>query len=140
MIPVNQTTFGTTKESPEVGNCWSACIASLLEIPVEEVPTFAALDDWFEETRDWLFSRGWEILPIHPSALMALSGGRFEGWLIATGKSPRGVHNHSILVSMDAFHDPHPSKDGLDGPIKEFALVYRESSVQLAMLPTAVTL
>ena len=45
MKPVMQTRVG------EEGNCLSACIASLLEVPIEEIDLSCALnpDTWFEQ-------------------------------------------------------------------------------------------
>jgi hypothetical protein len=40
MLPVDQTTFGHPG-----GNCFSACVASLLELPIEEVPYFMGEPD-----------------------------------------------------------------------------------------------
>ncbi len=42
MKPVDQTTFGHPG-----GNCFSACVASLLEMSVDQVPYFMGHDDWF---------------------------------------------------------------------------------------------
>lgn len=42
MKPVDQTTFGFPG-----GNCFSACIASLLEMPLDDVPYFMH-GDWYD--------------------------------------------------------------------------------------------
>ena len=41
MKPVDQTLFGEGR-----GNCLPACIASVLELPLEAVPHFVLEDDW----------------------------------------------------------------------------------------------
>jgi hypothetical protein len=42
MKSVDQTTFGPN------GNCFSACVASLLELPIDAVPFFmSAGDGWY---------------------------------------------------------------------------------------------
>lgn len=59
MKPVHQTNFqrGT-------GNCFAACLASILEMPLEEVPNFchegsdADGSTWLERTARWLEERG----------------------------------------------------------------------------------
>ena len=51
MIPVNQTTFNTK------GNCFEACIASMLEIDLNQVPFFSK-DNWYKECNEWLHRRG----------------------------------------------------------------------------------
>ena len=42
MKPVNQTIF-TNLQTGEIGNCFEACLASLLELPLEAVPRFERL-------------------------------------------------------------------------------------------------
>lgn len=40
MIPVFQTKFGSLDDPPdEWGNCWAACVASILHINLEDVPS-----------------------------------------------------------------------------------------------------
>jgi hypothetical protein len=65
-----------------------------------------------------------------------------EGVLcLATGKSPRGEHCHSVVGRMVGFnfellHDPHPSGEGIEGlpicieflvPVDPAAMTLRES-------------
>jgi hypothetical protein len=63
--PVDQTTFGAPG-----GNCFSACVASLLEIPLSEVPYFMGDGpieqeyDWFNPFLAWLRERGWWAIPL----------------------------------------------------------------------------
>jgi predicted subunit of tRNA(5-methylaminomethyl-2-thiouridylate) methyltransferase len=54
MKPVKQTIFGLG------GNCFAASIASILELPVEEVPNFMAIEtaDYWTPMREWLRQRG----------------------------------------------------------------------------------
>jgi len=56
VIPVKQTG----------DDCWAACVASILELPLEEVPRFRLGDDWLPEWQDFLLKRnlsyiGWSI-------------------------------------------------------------------------------
>lgn len=110
MIPVDQTTFGFPG-----GNCLSACIASLLELPIEEVPYFGADGNWLDRLALWLTPRGfWPLIcPLdrdarwYPPVLHILSG-----------KGPRDLGRPDVLHSVVAYgneivHDPHPSRAGL---------------------------
>lgn len=54
MLPVFQTRFN----GPGGGNCLSACVASLLELPIEQVPDFNASSGyWFRDLVDWCADR-----------------------------------------------------------------------------------
>jgi len=104
MKPVDQTTFGVPG-----GNCFSACVASLLELPIEEVPYFMGADDWCAAFAAWLSPRGFYPVSFNISTVGAW---RPEGLFILGGQSPRGSH---AVVARGAVvvHDPHPSRDGL---------------------------
>lgn len=120
MKPVDQTTFGCPG-----GNCFSACVASLLEIPVEEVPYFmgdAAPDeevDWFTPFLAWLRPRGLWAIPVPLG-----NGWKPEGLCILSGKSPRGKFMHSVVAhGLDVVFDPHPSRAGVESKVDVVVLV-----------------
>src|SRR5579875_1399637 len=54
MIPIRQTRTG------EIGNCFAACLASILEIPLQVVPEFPTGSDeqFFEAAQKWLATKG----------------------------------------------------------------------------------
>ncbi len=116
MKPVMQTTLGEDK-----GNCMSACIASMLEMPIREVPTFLDKETWVRDLNDWLHQYGlfyleikWNPFPIQLSAPVLC---------IASGKSPRGNFLHCVIgkikpvslykADMELIHDPHPNREWL---------------------------
>lgn len=108
MKPVDQTTFGVN-----VGNCMSACVASILHLPIEEVPFFGADSSWFKRFSEWLAPLGYYPMCIHynPDHLPA-------GFYILGGKSPRGDFMHAVVANGNTIvHDPHPSRDELDSRI-----------------------
>lgn len=107
MKPVDQTRFGV----PE-GNCFAACVASLLELPLEQVPHFPDHGaDWYSAFRDWLRAR--RLYPVC-FEVKRPEDGRPDGMHILSGKSPRGEFLHSV-VAKGAYivHDPHPSRAGI---------------------------
>jgi len=123
MKPVMQTIIDRNQ-----GNCWSACIASLLELPIEEVPPFVKLDrnGFLELAQEWLGKRGLFILRIRmPRAYLTGDDMRWHGipeaLCIATGKSPRGDYGHSVVgrivdaYNFELLHDPHPDGTGIEG-------------------------
>jgi len=113
MIPVMQTVLGRG------GNCFSACLASLFNLPIEDVPNFfdiAGEDDamWWGAVRDWLRVRGFGIMSLdltNPSFISV-----FEGWFIVCGKSSRGLDHATLWRNGEMMHDPHPSQCGLIKP------------------------
>lgn len=95
-----------------LGDCWRACIASMLELPAEEVPHFVNDNprDWWTDTQVYLYEQtgGYidNLAPVFPLE---------DEYTIAVGPSPRGDFYHAVIVHRDGSlaHDPHPSRDGL---------------------------
>lgn len=117
MKPVFQTITETGK-----GNCYSACLASLLEISLDKIPNFRAEfppQEFTVRIQEFLERFGLMVVrvrmqdsenqpvdfPFHPVP---------EGVLcIAGGKSPRGKHGHAVVgkivcgVNFELLHDPN---------------------------------
>ena len=105
MKPVRQTIFG----KPD-GNCFQACVASLLEVPLEEVPSFT--EKWWLELEAWLESRGLAPLlltwPLAKGSYFCL-----DTHYIACGLAGRGLRHSVIYKNQELIHDPHPDNTGL---------------------------
>ena len=101
MSPVDQTTYGPTH-----GNCISACLASILEVPIETVPSFVDTY-WWERFVGWLAAQG--------LAATSVEGTIPPGYAIAFGPSTRLADRGHACVALDGVivHDPHPSREGL---------------------------
>jgi hypothetical protein len=92
-----------------------------LELPAEEVPHFGAmsLEEWWPATQDWLNARGlflleWDYDP---------EGFALPGYTLLSGKSPRGDYDHTVVGwGLEPVHDPHPSRSGLVGAPKRWAV------------------
>lgn len=108
MIEVTQTTFGVPG-----GNCFSACIASLLELSIDDVPyfmgDFSEPDDgeWFNRLNDWLRPRGFVAL-----FFLYQSLADFPSLCVLGGASSRGPHS-CVGRRGEIVWDPHPSRSGL---------------------------
>jgi len=102
MRSVDQTTYG-----PTYGNCISACIASILEMPIEAVPFFAD-ENWWPRFLEWLAKRDLSATKIE-------GGPPPAGFTIAFGPSTRLAGRGHACVAFDGIivHDPHPSREGL---------------------------
>jgi hypothetical protein len=126
MTPVEQNVFGEGK-----GNCWAACIASLLDLPITEVPNFCGEPErnpnWFSDTDKWLKQRGFRVIDFQGASGIAMEEGAYA---IANGKSPRGDFFHVVVMTVQdgqfvVAHDPHPSGAGLDGPFKNVSVIVK---------------
>ena len=110
MKPVMQTLDGL-----EEGNCLQACIASLFEMGLEEVPHFVLRDDWVGALDGWLGQFDLQ------SVLVDLERGEGEdmwepyGYHLICGKGPRADCQHAVVgYNGRVVHDPHPDGGGLE--------------------------
>lgn len=115
MKPVKQTRVGQDN-----GNCWTACIASILELPIEQVPDFIDEKDFYGSTVKWLGKRGLTLVQIdlqHSTYWPFFWGDTV--WTILSGQSPRGDWKHAIVGNgLKYVHDPHPDNKMLKGDIE----------------------
>jgi hypothetical protein len=134
MKPVDQRII-----DPGHGDCMRACLASLLELPYEEVPHLREIQNkgeqsWFEVMFGFLRKHGydfagtfsksfknssgeWEGRPIEAydwEDLRSRSSG-VMGFYMAGGPSPRLNCSHAIIIDArgNLIHDPHPSRAGV---------------------------
>jgi hypothetical protein len=134
--PVDQE-FIDDRENGQFGDCQRAVIASLLELPISEVPHF------LQQTGDdnlkfWTAVQS--FLALHNCVHMSFGGGfnvEFYSQTYGTpaiyheisGPSPRGKGLWHAVVGCNGkiVHDPHPSKAGLAGDPSdwEFAVLVR---------------
>jgi len=125
MKPVDQDQLNPPPKLP-LGNCFAACVASLLEVGIGEVLDDSELlegKNWWPAWLRWLSQRGYGLLHIsnNPPAWFF----PVAGYSIMSGKSPRGNFGHSV-VALDGvmIHDPHPSRAGLDGEPRDWVIIY----------------
>ena len=121
MTPVDQE-FLHDPEAGSVGDCFRACVASVLEVPTAAVPHFALLGSrWGRVANAYLGARGkeleWEIGDPPPDI-----------WAIVTVKSPRDDDlKHSVIYrDGEMVHDPHPSRAGGE-PLGEYFRINPDS-------------
>lgn len=121
---------------PGKGDCFSACIATLFDLPLAEVPKFRRDNpypsDMMDAARAWVAEKfGLSLITIQNADFndpdftgrdMRFVGGRPETPCIAGGKSPNfeGV-SHAVVGTIDGLgnftmtHDPNPSGKGIIG-------------------------
>ena len=118
MKPVTQTIT-----EPGLGNCFAACLASLLEVPCDSVPNSPDDDEWLEKLNHWLRGTHQHVLiRVAPDSSLI---GRYIPF-IASVDGPRG-RRHAVLgfygskAQFCVWHDPHPDAGG---PISEPHCLY----------------
>lgn len=108
MKPVYQTKFGESD-----GNCFQAAVASLFDLPLDDVPDFMERRSlWWDRFCEW--SR--VHYDLEPLCIEIRKDYWFTpaGLYLLSGKSPRGNYQHQcIALNGEIVHDPHPSGDGL---------------------------
>lgn len=113
MKPVSQIDPSTT------GDCFRACLASILEADHEEIPDFCKWQgDWHSLMNDWFAKRGLCILTVQIVDGMPWNPLPGNPWAIFVGKTPSGVL-HAVVGRCEGpdfaiVHDPHPNQGGID--------------------------
>lgn len=112
MIPVRQTVF--VADHPKGwGNCQSAALASVFDLPLDQVPDTASeevrADHFWPPIYRWLADRGLKQISVPPG------DERLKGvYSIGVGQSPRGAFKHAVVCKNGVMvFDPHPSDDGV---------------------------
>lgn len=102
MIPVTQTDTSFT-----TGNCFAACLASVLELPLEQVPNF--MDEgtgWYDRYNDWLAGRNLRIFTYRGDLKPP------TGYAILGAGSPRFNGMHAVVThNGEIVWDPHPQSE-----------------------------
>lgn len=133
MIPVIQTKVVVRNSAGDIvqnGNCYAAAIASIMELPITEVPNvevFFKFDNgpWQETMLAFLELMGREL--VADDRFQVFHSGKFDNderlfdfldyckdkYYLVSGKSARGVHHICIYRNGKLVHDPHPTREGL---------------------------
>lgn len=144
MIPLTQTKFSLKNSSGETvqhGNCWATAIASVLEIPLSDVPNFEVWFPWedglwwyltdrflllkvfkmdtawqfkvFHMTEDEWDAFEWAHLEFPGVNYQQMKNNLTDKYYLVSGLSLRGVSHVTIWQNGTMVHDPHPSRDGI---------------------------
>lgn len=119
MIPVDQQIMHDP-DNGVYGDCMRACIASLLEVSLEQVPHFYRDgDEYFDfYLNQFLAENGLSAVSFNyfdithaPKAVNGVT----NIYYIVSGQTSRGTYHAVIGCNGEIVHDPHPSKTGLIG-------------------------
>lgn len=112
MIPVFQTILHDP-ENDLHGNCLSATLASLLHLPIEDIPIFKDDNTWIPQLNEWLRPHGLAYICIQ-AAYHILEEQGIKGLYHEVGiQSPRfeGVQHSCVALDSSIVHDPHRGSD-----------------------------
>jgi hypothetical protein len=129
MTPAYQTIREDSQRS-QAGDCFRACVASILDQSIDVVPHFfrdqkggARVEPYVEiEMQKWFNELGLNIifLPIlagNPEQAMNIFGGRYPRLhYILVGQTIKGVHHSVVCRGNQILHDPARPAMGLHGP------------------------
>lgn len=134
MIKVDQTRFYNPDNNFPPGNCFQACIASILELPLDKVPD--EINHWFpgkDRADTWIkhYAEIENFLKQHDMILFNIDTKRYlpmsldECYTIITGPSPRtNKIQHAVVgKGLDIVHDPHIDRKGLAGNFRDWTIV-----------------
>jgi len=126
MKPVTQTRLHDPSGLSAPGNCWTACIASLLECELAELPDEATFwkpgmtpaESWIPYQKAMLAflwrEHGLTLVEVRSTNVLFHAGVDMP-YSILSGPSPRDQQiNHAVISrGNEIVHDPHPSRAGL---------------------------
>ena len=110
LLPDSQRVYQTKfyNGQPGSGNCTEAAVATLLGLPLDQVPTFYTGESGSQHLNMERFfnERGYELevcsANISPECMYLVSG-----------KSSRGCSHMVVYYDGQLLHDPHPSGEGV---------------------------
>lgn len=121
MKPVYQDKFfePSVEFENQRGNCFSAVLASLLELPLKAVPNFVEIDVMGGPNWWWLFHKYieafWDsrkIINIRPGS-PPINQYYAVGGLSARATESHPIHHICVYLNGKMVHDPHPEGGGL---------------------------
>ncbi len=116
MLKYYQDRFGG-KDAPieEQGNCFQACVATILQIPLEEAYSCVGIQDegdWLDDFNKWLEQYGISVVYFFNSKENPLKMTELKGYCIAELMSTTLYQGERHVVVMhghyELFHDPNP--------------------------------
>jgi hypothetical protein len=103
----------------ESGNALQACVASILELELHEVPNFIEAPSYLDAISAFLRPLGMTFLKV-PLINGTLPFEIGTALCVIAGTSPRGTFKHAVVGKAigrecHLLHDPHESGDGIRG-------------------------
>lgn len=118
MIPTKQTVLHDPANGLK-GNCFSAVLASLLHLPIEDIPLFVDPETWNSDLNAWLRPFGMAYIVIGVDERFIADIGITGMWHEVSGYTPRfkDVMHSCVAKDCKLVFDPHPDDSGLIGSL-----------------------
>ena len=131
MIPVKQTISNFVN-----GNCMQACVASIMEVPLETIPNFMCDGEEFYERNLNAWLKYQNFITIDVVIDKYNTGMLKDCYVIATGESPRSPDlNHAVVYyNGKMVHDPHPDNTGIIGDPKMYTVFVSRNPAEGGLL------
>lgn len=109
---LHQTRFGDGSDGTPPGNCVATCYASLLGLPLSDIPELCGTGNQLYAEETFLRSLGLGLLyvPLDARPRPVLSPNIYH---MISGMSPRGYRHRVVGRGGRVAHDPHPDGSGL---------------------------
>ena len=115
MKPVKQLIFKTDNNG--VGDCLRACVASILEFSIEDVPNFIEWEqgngEYLTVLNDFLGAYGYKALNVWFADWDDPTNWKPPGYHMIYGYSERGIKHAVVGFQGEMVFDPHPDGTGL---------------------------
>jgi len=113
MKPVMQMKFGANE-----GNCFQACLASILELPLDDVPDFCNIygrnGTWLYECNKWLSTRNLGLVHVvRPRSVETDYLFELPVYHIITGLNKDGIRHSVVGFRSDMVYNPNPNSGGI---------------------------
>lgn len=110
------------------GDCQRAVIASLLDLPISEVPHFNESGDadiYWTTLQEFVNSKGYIFIEMKPTSFFAW-GSDLPVYHEISGPSPRfpGQYHATVGKNGEIVFDPHPDGTGLAGDRSEWTFSF----------------
>lgn len=113
------------------GDCLSAAVASILDLPLEQVPAFVsdhvthggdtnAEEHWWTRLIGWLRNKGHWFAQF--DAADETTWPEVGEHYLVFGHTIRGTYHAVVYVDGHLAHDPHPSREGVLAPDRTYTI------------------
>jgi len=111
-------------EFDDNGNCFEACVASILELDISEVPSVSDEFAWFQIMDKFVSKYGYGLLLLSKHDISQSEVWYEKAYVIVSGQSPRveGRLHSVVWQNGKMIHDPHPDGIGFKGEPEDYII------------------